>query len=389
METLSLLFENNTLFLKLHGHIDSSNAAATETAINEAVAQYPDAAWVVDADDLSYISSAGLRILLRLKKQNSSTRIANVNAEVYEILDMTGFTEIMDVEKAYRKISVEGCEVIGQGANGKVYRLDPDTIIKVYLNPDSLPDIQRERELARKAFVLGIPTAIPYDVVRVGEGYGSVFELLNATSFLKIVRAHPEKTDEVVQLSVDLLKKIHSTEVKPGDMPDMKEVALGWVKDLANFLPAEEYAKLTRMVQEVPARSTMLHGDYHFKNVMLQNGESLLIDMDTLCTGHPVFELASVYNAYVGFGLSDPSIIENFLGISAEATHYIWRKTLSLYFDTDEKDVLDAMEDKASLMGVVRLLRRSTRRSPDNTELISFLRDKLIALINRVDSLVF
>src|SRR5574344_746926 len=126
---------------------------------------------------------------------------------------MTRFSELIHVEKAYRVISIEGCEIIGQGANGKVYRLDPDTIIKVYLNPDSLPDIHRERELARRAFVLGIPTAIPYDVVKVGDGYGSVFELLNAKSFAKLIKAEPENLHKYVEMYIDLMKKIHSTTV--------------------------------------------------------------------------------------------------------------------------------------------------------------------------------
>ena len=107
-------------------------------------------------------------MILRLRKQEPELAIVNASPEVYEIFEMTGFTEMMPVSRAYRRVSVDGCEVIGQGANGKVYRLDPETIIKVYLNPNSLPDIHRERELARKAFVLGIPTAIPYDVVKVG-----------------------------------------------------------------------------------------------------------------------------------------------------------------------------------------------------------------------------
>lgn len=140
-----------------------------------------------DLENLEYISSAGLRVLLRVRKAEPTLRLVNVSPDVYEILDMTGFAEIIPTEKAYRRLSVDGCEVIGRGANGEVYRLDNDTIIKVYLNPDSLPDIQRERELARKAFVLDIPTAIPYDVVKVGSSYGSVFELLNAQSFAKLI----------------------------------------------------------------------------------------------------------------------------------------------------------------------------------------------------------
>ena len=209
--------EAGTLRIYLIGHIDSANAAQVEKEITEVRNAHPECTkMIIDASKLEYISSAGLRVILRLRKVYADLKLVNVSAEVYEIFDMTGFTEMMTVEKAYRVISTEGCEVIGQGANGKVYRIDRDTIVKVYMNPDSLPDIQRERELARHAFVLGIPTAIPYDVVRVGEGYGSVFELLNATSFAKWLAQKPEDLDEIVRESVDLLKKIHSTVVKSG-----------------------------------------------------------------------------------------------------------------------------------------------------------------------------
>ena len=128
----------------------------------------------VEVDDHPlYASSAGLRVFLRLMQAVNETVITNVHSELYEILDMTGFTEMTKVRKAYRVISVEGCEAIGQGANGKVYRTDLETIVKVYLNPDALSEIHCERELA---FVAGVPTAIPYDVVRI-EGEATVLSL--------------------------------------------------------------------------------------------------------------------------------------------------------------------------------------------------------------------
>ncbi|MBR0085199.1 MAG: hypothetical protein IJL97_01480, partial [Lachnospiraceae bacterium] len=70
------------------------------------------------------------------------------------------FTEMMTVEKAYRVVSVEGCEEIGRGANGTIYRIDRDNVVKVYNNADALEDIQHEREVAKLALILGIPTAI-------------------------------------------------------------------------------------------------------------------------------------------------------------------------------------------------------------------------------------
>lgn len=389
MEAIKGKNEGGALTLQFIGHIDSANAAAAEAAINEEIAKAPVTSVTIDAEQLGYISSVGLRIILRIKKQFKDTKIVNVCSEVYEVFDMTGFTEMMEVQKAYRKLSVDGCEVIGQGANGKVYRLDPDTIIKVYLNPDSLPDIHRERELARTAFVLGIPTAIPYDVVRVGDGYGSVFELLNAKSFAKIVINEPEKLDEVVDMYVDLMKKIHSTEVKPTDMPDMKAVALDWAKFLENHLPEDQYKKLCALIEAVPERHTMLHGDYHLKNVMLQNGESLLIDMDTLCYGHPVFEFGSIFLAYRGYSELDHEVTMKFHGFSYETGGEIWQKTLEKYFGTTDKAKLAEYEDKAKVIGYTRMLRRTIRRMPDDVAGIENCKKHLADLLPRIDSLDF
>ena len=69
------------------------------------------------------------------------------------------------MEKAYRVVSVEGCEEIGRGANGTIYRIDKDNVVKVYNNADALSEIQHEREVARLALVLGIPTAIESAIV--------------------------------------------------------------------------------------------------------------------------------------------------------------------------------------------------------------------------------
>lgn len=387
MDNVTSRIENGVRIITVSGKVDSNNAPAVEAAIN-ASSKEGATSTVIDAENLLYISSAGLRVFLRLRKEDPTLKIINVSTDVYEIFDITGFTEMIEIEKAYRRVSVEGCEEIGKGANGKVYRIDPETIIKVYRDPDSLPDIKRERELARRAFVLGIPTAIPYDVVKVGDGYGSVFELLNAKSFAKLISEGLDSVDHVVKMYIDLLKKIHSTEVRADEVPSMKEVALDWADQSAKHLPAEYGEKLRALVKEVPDDLHMMHGDYHIKNVMLQNGEALLIDMDTICHGHPVFELASMYNAYKGFSEFDHDVVKTFLGIDYDTACEIWDKSLRLYLGTDDEAKIAEVEKKAMLAGFMRLYRRAIRRN-DSEATINGFRDRLMSLIDEVDTLVF
>ena len=125
---------DGTLTIFLEGKIDSNNAGETEAKIMETLAHNPEASKVqIDADGLSYISSAGLRVLLKVRKQlKRSLPVLNVSGEVYDIFSVTGFTELLDVRKKLREVSVEGCELIGEGGNGKVYRLTKDEMIKIF-----------------------------------------------------------------------------------------------------------------------------------------------------------------------------------------------------------------------------------------------------------------
>lgn len=393
MEQVTGTATDQIISLQLSGHIDSNNAAEVEEEIGKIISGHSGQPVRVDADKLEYISSAGLRVLLKIRKKHPDIDIINVNPDVYEILDMTGFTQMMNVVKAYRVVSTEGCEVIGQGANGTIYRIDRDNVVKVYNNADALEEIQNEREVAKLALILGIPTAISYDVVRVGDSYGSVFELLDASSFSKILANEPEKLDWCVEEYVKLLKKIHSTVVPEGELPDMRETAISWANFMQDYLPEEAGKKLKDLIEAVPKDDHMIHGDYHTKNLELTGDEVLLIDMDTLAVGHPIFEFASIYNAFIGFSEMDHSVIKDFQGFDFEVASEFWNKVLRAYMGTDDPAVIEDLEKKARVVGYTRLIRRLIRRqgleSQEGIAQIEWWKKELLELLEEVDSLVF
>ena len=383
--------DKDILYIALEGRIDASNAAQAEEKIFSIKNENPGKHTVVDADNLEYISSAGLRVILRLRKEEPKLAIINVAPDVYEVFDMTGFTDMVTVEKAYQRMSVEGCEFIAKGANGAVYRYDAETILKTYFAKDALPEIKQERENARRAFVLGINTAIPYGIVRVGDGYGTVTELLNATSVTKLIRNNPDDMSEAVKYYVDMLKSIHAVEVEDGEVPDMKEIALDWARFVTAHIPEEQGRKLISLIEAVPKQNTLMHGDYHTNNIMVQNGEPLLIDMDTLCMGHPIFELASMYNAFLGFSELDPEDVIRFMGYTRETSERFWNTSLKLYLETDDEERCKQIEDKARVIGYVRMLRRALRRpdDADSPAKIAHYKKMLALFLEKTDSLCF
>lgn len=109
-----------TIFLE--GDIDAQNAAAVQQEMEEILKSKGEGALVLDARDLKYISSAGLRMLLGVQKKlgNKKLVIRNVSKAVYDIFEMTKFTMLKQVERALREIDVIGATVVGKGRSSTV-----------------------------------------------------------------------------------------------------------------------------------------------------------------------------------------------------------------------------------------------------------------------------
>ena len=134
----------------------------------------------------------------------------------------------------------------------------------------------------------------------------------------------------------------------------------------------------------------MIHGDYHANNVMIQNGEPLLIDMDTVAYGHPIFDFAAIYLACVGYSECNHAGTLEFYGLPYEVTTKIWETLMKQYFE-DESVRLDVAR-KAQIIGYARMMRRTIRRNGLNTadgqELIALCKqrfEELLPLVDRLD----
>lgn len=383
---------NGTLTIWLDGRIDSHRAPTVEIEINNIVKKTDFDHLVLDAEDMEYISSAGLRIILKLLKNYRNVTLVDVSSEVYEILEMTGFTEMMTVERALKCIDVTGKKIIGKGANGVIYRIDNDTIVKVYNEADTLDHIKAEHDMSRTAFILGIPTAIPFGIVKVGERYGSIFELINARTFAELLQQDPTQIEFVAQQTVELAKTLHETEAPVG-IPLHSDVARQWLDEAKSSFDPQHFAKLSALIKTIPETGTMLHGDLHIKNIMQYEDEALLIDMDTLSAGHPIYELACIYNAYEGFGICDPNVFKNFLSVDESVVKPLLHRILELYLETSDEDRISEVKEKASVIGLLRVLRRIIRigeqDTPDGKKLLEECRERINRSIDHLDTLTF
>ena len=297
---------------------------------------------------------------------------------------MTGFTNIIPVSKARRKIDITGATLIGEEYFSLVYRLNKDTIIKVFKFATNTVEIQRELNLAKQAFILGIPTAISFDIVMVGDKYGVVFEMLDSVSLRDLFLNQPDKYDELIAKYAELLKKINSTSPTDETLPSTKASWLEKVEVIKPFLDEKDYKKAHDLISTIPEKSTFVHGDCHFKNIMVQGDELFLIDMDTLSKGHHIFELAAIYAPYVAFDEDDPGNIERFLGVPKKLAHDIYHDVIVSYFGKEDA----AIFDKIKIVAYIHMMWWNRVNEPQNNVRLEGCKGRLLPLLSKYEDLL-
>ena len=87
------------LTLAIIGRLDTTTAPQLETEVKNELDGVT--ALVLDFGKLEYVSSAGLRVLLTAQKtmnKQGTMVIRNVNADIQEVFEITGFSDILTIE---------------------------------------------------------------------------------------------------------------------------------------------------------------------------------------------------------------------------------------------------------------------------------------------------
>lgn len=350
--TIQFTNNNGDATITLCGRLDTSVSTEIKSEIDKNLATAGNInSLTMDAEGLEYISSSGLRILLVLAKSYKNFKVVNVNPDVYDVLNMTGFSKIINVERALRQLSIDGCEQIGVGGVGTVYRLDGDTIIKVFREGTTIDEVRKEITMSKEAFVMGTPTAISFDIVKVGSQYGLVYELLNAETLSSCIKRAPERIEEFARQYANLFRQLHSIEV-PADsnVPDAIEHERQQILHIRRYFPQESIDLLLQILDAIPTSNRLLHLDLQVKNTMMQGDELMLIDMGEMGYGHPVLDLGHAYSAMVLLiGDYDKTI-----GIPRELGNKVWDLAINYYFEGLPADVIEQRKAQIDVVARIR-----------------------------------
>ena len=295
--------------------------------------------------------------------------------------------------RKYREMSVEGCRLLGRGAKGDVYRYDDELVIKVFNRNNTYRDVEREITLSRKAFVLGVPTAISFGIVAVGDQYGAMYEMVNSETLSKCIAQNLGEVDVYAKMMAELAHTVHSIRVTEQDgFPPVSERLHSYIAGGIAYEDEALAEKCRELVDSLPDTHTLVHGDFHTGNVILHRGEPLIIDMDRISVGHPIAEISDLCYYYVVLGEDDPSIVENFMGFSYPTALRFFDSFLKCYLETEDEDRLRAVKEKASLLCYSRMIRKIRKKgapTDEDRERIACFTQKIAELTEKLDSLAF
>jgi len=91
--------EGSKLILTVEGRLDTSSAPELETTLDGVIAGVEEL--VLDCEKLEYVSSAGLRVILKAQKimnTQGEMKLIHVNESIMEVFDITGFVDILTIE---------------------------------------------------------------------------------------------------------------------------------------------------------------------------------------------------------------------------------------------------------------------------------------------------
>lgn len=97
--TIEKNLSGNSLTLNLAGRLDTTTASELDAVVDSTMAGIQEL--ILDMEALEYISSAGLRVILKAQKlmnSKGSMKLVHVNDTIMEVFDITGFVDILTIE---------------------------------------------------------------------------------------------------------------------------------------------------------------------------------------------------------------------------------------------------------------------------------------------------
>lgn len=173
--------------------------------------------------------------------------------------------------------------LLGRGKSSEVFRIGGGEVIKIFHAAVSEEMIAREMAAAGMAASLSLPTAAPRIRVTVGQKPALIYPEVSGVSVAAAIRRKPLSAASLLRGMASLLHAVHRQPVS--GLRSVKSV----LRTDIDYGPAPDAIKRAAIeyLHRLPDAGQLLHGDFHIDNILVSNGDLVILDWAKAATGAP------------------------------------------------------------------------------------------------------
>ena len=259
---------------------------------------------------------------------------------------------------------------------------DGITMAKFYGEDVGVP--AQELLLARRVYLMGLPTPAAKRLVTDGQRYGAEFRRITPKeSFARYISNRPDGYEDIAIRFAHMCRRLHTTDCNTAHFESVTDY---YIKIIGQSAFTEmEKEKMRLFVRSVPVRTTCLHGDLHIGNVITTGGPlstegqqlpvyDLWIDLGDFRWGNPLYDLGMFY--LVTYTNSE-EMTQNLYHISNAQMREVWRIFAAHYAGADTTEKLAAFEAQVRPFAALRMV-LFTLKVGMIPDMVGFIRDNLL-----------
>ena len=235
------------------------------------------------------------------------------------------------MEQIFKTLDIGNLRPFARGGTGECYRLDEETILKLYYEGFPESRVLREKAGARAALVAGVPTAISFDMVKVGNREGVVYERVRGGTLSELVAKDPSQAGELGGIFAGIARSLHDAPVSDTGLPRPTEPIRTELSKIS-YAPEETVANIAAFMDDLDLESHYVHGDFHPNNVIMTDDGPMLIDMGSFSVGSPMFDLATAYFSLFESPEATAGGRSTFNGLTRGEAQAFWKGFEAMYF---------------------------------------------------------
>ena len=254
----------------------------------------------------------------------------------------------------YEKINLADWQQVGEGGNGKTYvnPAAPGEILKVNnARLSTLEAVTHEYEVSKAVAGLGISVPEVYHIVRVGDAYGTISQLIKGKKSLsRICHENPERTEEMARLLCQKGKELFSTPCNTEFFPSRKQQAL-WAIENTSYVGKKSGEIIRAFIETIPESTGCSHGDFQPGN-LIQAGEYYYwIDLDRFAYGGPMFDIGHLF--LICHVYAPMKRVQDIFHMTQDQFQRFWDAFAKEYTGKEDHSAFDALAGKFAAVDVI------------------------------------